>query len=355
MPQIILDTPCLGREKSLGADLRTCPGRPRGPNCRFQNIPPVSSFSRSSFDWFLFAPHSSRPSILSSSEPHPRPPATIHRSACHSMRSPIIRKSPNCLTIVFSFHFFSILFLHFSKIVSNDWKFFSNYLKMMLPLTSYQIVLLQLFFPSSLCIVDDALCITLRPPYHALSESAMCLPKVRSFPPPASPHVPCPLLSCFSFSPLPHPILLPSTGYKRLDAYILANLVQLETLAFWRRHLPQDDDPCGRQFDQMTQAARSGVKNITEGCERIATSSQTALRLLDVAKASLCELRDDYLTFLVDRGVPPWRADLQETKRVFGGYGAPNVQGGTADLKNSIAIECNRRPSIAVEKSGKAG
>ena len=116
----------------------------------------------------------------------------------------------------------------------------------------------------------------------------------------------------------PLPILLPSTGYKRHDAYILANLVQLETLAFCRRHLPHSTDPCGRQFDQMTQAARSGVKNITEGCERIATSSQTALKLLDVAKASLCELRDDFLTFLVDRGVPPWRADSEEAKRVFG-------------------------------------
>jgi four helix bundle suffix protein len=116
----------------------------------------------------------------------------------------------------------------------------------------------------------------------------------------------------------PLPILLPSTGYKRLDAYILANLVQLETLSFSRRHLPRDIDPCGRQYDQMTQAARSGVKNITEGCERLATSSQTALKLLDVAKASLCELRDDFLTFLVDRGVPPWRADSEEARRVFG-------------------------------------
>lgn len=116
----------------------------------------------------------------------------------------------------------------------------------------------------------------------------------------------------------PLPILLPSTGYKRLDVYILANLVQLETLAFCRRFLSRESDPCGRQFDQMTQAGRSGVKNITEGCERLATSSQTALKLLDVAKASLCELRDDFLTFLVNRGVSPWRADSAEARRVFG-------------------------------------
>lgn len=113
------------------------------------------------------------------------------------------------------------------------------------------------------------------------------------------------------------PILLPSTGYKRLDAYILANLIQLATLAFCRRHLTRDLDPCGRQFDQMAQAARSGVKNITEGCERLATSSQTALKLLDVAKASLCELRDDLLTFLLDRSAVPWSNASPEARAVF--------------------------------------
>ena len=59
-----------------------------------------------------------------------------------------------------------------------------------------------------------------------------------------------------------------STGYKRLDVYILMNIIQLETLVFCRRFLSLKNDPCGRQFDQMTQAARSGVKNLTEGSER---------------------------------------------------------------------------------------
>ena len=96
-------------------------------------------------------------------------------------------------------------------------------------------------------------------------------------------------------------ILKNSTGYKRLDVYVLMNIIQLETLVFCRRYLNyKTDDPCGRQFDQMTQAARSGVKNLTEGSEREATSMQNVLKLLDVAKASLCELRDDYMTWLLD-------------------------------------------------------
>ena len=113
-------------------------------------------------------------------------------------------------------------------------------------------------------------------------------------------------------------ILKNSTGYKWLDVYILMNLVQLETLEFCRRFLSyKRDDPCGRQFDQMTQAARSGVKNLTEGCERGATSMQNVLNLLDVAKASLCELRDDYMTWLLDHGLPPWRVTSEEAQAVY--------------------------------------
>ena len=113
-------------------------------------------------------------------------------------------------------------------------------------------------------------------------------------------------------------ILKNSTGYKRLDVYILMNVIQLETLVFCRRYLDyKTDDPCGRLFDQMTQAARSGVKNLTEGSEREATSMQNVLKLLDVAKASLCELRDDYITWLLDRGLPPWRTASEEAQAVY--------------------------------------
>ena len=116
-----------------------------------------------------------------------------------------------------------------------------------------------------------------------------------------------------------------STGYKRLDVYILMNIIQLETLVFCRRFLSLENDPCGRQFDQMTQAARSGVKNLTEGSERQATSMQTTLKLIDVAKASLCELRDDYLTWLLDKNLPPWPQRSPEAQEVYAvRFDAPN-------------------------------
>lgn len=63
-----------------------------------------------------------------------------------------------------------------------------------------------------------------------------------------------------------------SGGYRWLDAWVLANVIQLGTQKFCRKFLGHQNDPCGRQFDQMTQAARSGVANIAEGYGRRATS-----------------------------------------------------------------------------------
>ena len=55
----------------------------------------------------------------------------------------------------------------------------------------------------------------------------------------------------------------------------------------------------------MTQAARSGRQNIIEGSERSATSKATEMKLTDVARASLSELRGDYEIVILDRGRRP--------------------------------------------------
>ena len=94
-------------------------------------------------------------------------------------------------------------------------------------------------------------------------------------------------------------------GYRWLDAWNLAAVIQLATQRFCRRYLDRNNDPCGRQFDQMTQAARSGVANIAEGYSRRATSIETELRLYDVAKASLTELAGDYRNWLLLAGELP--------------------------------------------------
>jgi four helix bundle suffix protein len=104
-------------------------------------------------------------------------------------------------------------------------------------------------------------------------------------------------------------------GFRRLHSFTLATIVQLETLRFCRRFLTQDPrqaaekfyDPKGRQYDQMTQAARSGRQNIIEGSE---------MKLTDVARASLSELRGDYEIFILDRGELPWSAHSPQARAV---------------------------------------
>jgi hypothetical protein len=67
-----------------------------------------------------------------------------------------------------------------------------------------------------------------------------------------------------------------------------------------------------RTHDQMVQAARSGVQNIAEGSQASGTSKKTEIRLTNVARASLEELRLDYEDFLRQRGLPLWeREDLR--------------------------------------------
>ena len=64
-----------------------------------------------------------------------------------------------------------------------------------------------------------------------------------------------------------------------------------------------------RTHDQMVQAARSGVQNIAEGSQASGTSKKTELKLTNVARASLEELRLDYEDFLRQRNLPLWKRD----------------------------------------------
>lgn len=112
-------------------------------------------------------------------------------------------------------------------------------------------------------------------------------------------------------------------GFRRLHSFTLATIVQLETLRFCRRFLTHDHreatgkfyDPKGRQYDQMTQAARSGRQNIIEGSERSSTSKDTEMKLTDVGRASLSELRGDYEIFILDRGELPWSVHSPEARQ----------------------------------------
>src|SRR6185369_14181546 len=67
-----------------------------------------------------------------------------------------------------------------------------------------------------------------------------------------------------------------------------------------------------RTRDQMIQAARSGKQNIAEGSKASVTSTETEIKLMNVARASLEELLLDYQDFLRVRDLPKWDKNSRE-------------------------------------------
>ncbi|MBQ7539574.1 MAG: four helix bundle protein, partial [Bacteroidaceae bacterium] len=96
------------------------------------------------------------------------------------------------------------------------------------------------------------------------------------------------------------------SSYYWLDTWIMANVIQLATQDFCDRFLNRTNDPCGRLYDQMTQAARSAPANIAEGNSRHSTSKEAEMKLTDVARATLAELANDYLNWLLRHERLPW-------------------------------------------------
>lgn len=101
------------------------------------------------------------------------------------------------------------------------------------------------------------------------------------------------------------PLIPKHGGYRKLKSFQLAQLVYDVTVRFCDRYISAKS----RTHDQMVQAARSGVQNIAEGSLASGTSKLTELRLTNVARASLEELRLDYEDFLRHRGLPLWSHD----------------------------------------------
>ena len=92
-------------------------------------------------------------------------------------------------------------------------------------------------------------------------------------------------------------------GYRNLKSFQVAQLVYDVTVRFCDRYI----DPRSRTHDQMVQAARSGVQNIAEGSQASGTSKKMELKLTNVARASLEELRLDYEDYLRQRGLESGR------------------------------------------------
>lgn len=103
------------------------------------------------------------------------------------------------------------------------------------------------------------------------------------------------------------PLIPPHGGYRKLKSFQVAQLVFDVTVRFVEAYI----DRFSRTRDQMVQAARSGVQNIAEGSQASATSKKTELKLTQVARASLEELKLDYEDFLRQRGLAQWQREHQ--------------------------------------------
>ena len=112
---------------------------------------------------------------------------------------------------------------------------------------------------------------------------------------------------------MPQPFLPKKGNYRDLLVYQKA--VVLYDMTYYFAHtyfIPRKD----RTVDQVVQAARSGKQNIAEGCAAASTSSETELKLLGVARASMKEVLEDYEDYLRTRHLEQWSVDDPRTRQV---------------------------------------
>lgn len=138
----------------------------------------------------------------------------------------------------------------------------------------------------------------------------------------------------------PDAVLLPHGGYRKLRSYKVAEAVYDATVVFCNRFI----DKRSRTHDQMVQAARSGVRNISEGSGAAATSRKSEMKLTNVARASLSdELVRDYESFLRQNGLRVWPK------------GSPEALAMRKRLQEDVVAELPPAPKGKVRLTGLTG
>ena len=126
-------------------------------------------------------------------------------------------------------------------------------------------------------------------------------------------------------------------NYKDLLCFKKSVCVYDVTYYFAHRFLVRGD----RTIDQMVQAARSCKQNIAEGVAASTTSAETELKLLNVAKASLQELLEDFEDYLRVRGLTLWDVHSekhQQTRRVCKHHNEPSFYTQAAQERSDETI-----------------
>jgi len=101
------------------------------------------------------------------------------------------------------------------------------------------------------------------------------------------------------------------TNHRDLLCYQKAEAIYDMTYFFANKFLERGD----RTRDQMVQAARSGKQNIIEGYAASATSIESEIKLMNVAKSSLQELYADYEDYLRVRRLNRWESSSEAFKK----------------------------------------
>ena len=91
-------------------------------------------------------------------------------------------------------------------------------------------------------------------------------------------------------------------GYERLITYQKSEIIYDGTFYFAHKYLDRFD----RTIDQMVQSARSCKQNIVEASMASGTSKETEIKLTNVARASLEELKQDLVDYIRTRQLKYW-------------------------------------------------
>src|SRR5437763_239653 len=118
----------------------------------------------------------------------------------------------------------------------------------------------------------------------------------------------CRIAGCAYTCQMSDGFIPPHGGYENLLSFQKSRIVYDATVFFCDRYI----DRRSRTHDQMVQAARSGKQNILEGSQASGTSREIEIKLVNVARASLEELLEDYRDFLRVRGAVLWDKNSRE-------------------------------------------
>ena len=108
-------------------------------------------------------------------------------------------------------------------------------------------------------------------------------------------------------------LLRNQANWEALHFYQKSQVLYQLTFEFTKRFLHRGD----RTIDQMVQAARSGKQNIVEGSADGVTYMEMEIKLMNVARSSIQELREDYEDYLTARNLPIWTSTHPRFERML--------------------------------------